>query len=240
MQDPYAVLGLAPGATEDEVTAAYRKLAKKYHPDLNPGDSAAEEKMRQVNAAYEQIKTEKTGGASYERADGSYGPQPKTEPGQRSYRGDDPFGGFGFGGFEDLFGDLFGGGWQYQRQAGQSRPEDSPMARQAKKYLQTGQYQDALRVLSQMPRKDAEWYYMSAIANAGVGNRVSALGQAREAARMEPNNFEYQQLVNQLQRGGEAYRQTGQRRGFNMQTLGRTLWNIMLAQLFCFCCCRPF
>ena len=50
--DPFAVLGLSSSATEDEIKAAYRKLAKKYHPDLNPGDKAAEEKMREVNEAY--------------------------------------------------------------------------------------------------------------------------------------------------------------------------------------------
>ena len=51
MQDPYSVLGVPESASLNEVTAAYRKLAKKYHPDLNPGDKAAEQKMRQINAA---------------------------------------------------------------------------------------------------------------------------------------------------------------------------------------------
>ena len=50
-QDPFSVLGVSSSASEDEIKSAYRKLAKKYHPDLNPGDASAEEKMREVNEA---------------------------------------------------------------------------------------------------------------------------------------------------------------------------------------------
>lgn len=56
MSDPYAVLGVAPTASDEEVKAAYRRLAKKYHPDLNPGDASAAQKMNEINAAYDQIK----------------------------------------------------------------------------------------------------------------------------------------------------------------------------------------
>jgi len=56
MNDPYAVLGVSRDASEDEIKAAYRRLAKKYHPDLNPGDEAAAAKMKEINAAYDQIK----------------------------------------------------------------------------------------------------------------------------------------------------------------------------------------
>jgi len=236
MEDPYKVLGIDPSASEEEVTKAYRRLAKKYHPDLNPGDKTAEQRMREVNAAYERIRTQKTGGASYERPDGSYGQQRHDQPGGgNTYRGDDPFGGFDFGGFGDIFGDIFGQSWQQQGN-GQS---NSPTMQQARMYIQARQYQYALRILSQIQEREAEWYYLSAVSNAGIGNRVTALNHAQNAVRMKPGNQEYQQLLEQLQEGGFTYRQAGQSQGFDMQRMGRSLLQIMLAQAACFFCCRP-
>lgn len=235
--DPYKVLGVDPSASEEEVTRAYRKLAKKYHPDLNPGDKSAEQKMRELNAAYEQIKTGKTGGASYERTDGSYGPrpQPQQQPGGGAYRGGsyregDPFGGFDFGGFGDIFGDIFGNARQEQG--------GSPEIRQARMHIQMQQFASALNVLSRVYNRDAEWHYLSAIASAGVGNRVSALKYAQEAVRMAPGNMEYREFLSQLQQGGYAYQQTGQSRGYDMRNLGSSFFKILLAQIICCYCCR--
>lgn len=56
MRDPYEVLGVSRNASEDEIKKAYRRLAKKYHPDLNPGDENAAKMMREINSAYEQIQ----------------------------------------------------------------------------------------------------------------------------------------------------------------------------------------
>ena len=68
IQDPYKVLGVSPNASDEEIKRAYRRLAKQYHPDRNPGDAEAARKMQEVNAAYEQIKNP---GAS--QTYGSYG-----------------------------------------------------------------------------------------------------------------------------------------------------------------------
>lgn len=72
--NPYEVLGLKPGATQDEIKAAYRKLIKQYHPDQygdNPLRNLAEEKMREINTAYDQL-TKNSGSSSHSYNSGSY------------------------------------------------------------------------------------------------------------------------------------------------------------------------
>ena len=104
IQDPYSVLGVSPGCSEDELKSAYRKLAKQYHPDLHPGDAAAAEKMNEINAAYEQIKNPpKTG---YQSSAGQNGYTAQNGPFTYTYYstsggqdGYDPFADF-FRGFE--------------------------------------------------------------------------------------------------------------------------------------------
>jgi molecular chaperone DnaJ len=223
MEDPYGILGISPGATDEELTQAYRRLAKKYHPDINPGNKTAELKMREVNAAYEQIKKHKTGGATYEQADGSYGKQPQNQSGGYQEEGgpnrSDPWG----GGFNFWFGNF----------------EEAPEINHVRMFVEARRYRDALIVLSRLPNHNGAWYFYSALANAGAGNRVTAISHAGEAVRLEPANGQYRQLLAQLESGGSAYRQAGEGRGFSMQNLGSTVFKIMMAQLFCFFCCRP-
>lgn len=74
MSDPYTILGVASSATDEEISKAYRKLARKYHPDLNPGDKNAEIRMKEINAAYETVKDIRSGKKSYTSdAGSSYG-----------------------------------------------------------------------------------------------------------------------------------------------------------------------
>ena len=84
MDDPYKVLGLSPDASDEEVKKAYRRLAKQYHPDLNPGDPVAAKKMQEINAAYEQITKERSGRGS---TSGGYRQSTYGGYGSQSYAG---------------------------------------------------------------------------------------------------------------------------------------------------------
>jgi DnaJ-class molecular chaperone len=114
-EDLYSVLGVAKTAGAADITKAYRKLAKKLHPDLNPGDKAAEEKFKKITAAYDIVGDEEKRGR-YDR--GEIDASGQETPQQRYYReyasGDEgaryrSTAGFeDIGSFSDLFGDLFG------------------------------------------------------------------------------------------------------------------------------------
>lgn len=75
-------------------------------------------------------------------------------------------------------------------------------------YLRAQRYREALNLLARMPQ-DAQWFYLSAIANAGCGNNWQAINHAQQAVNMEPNNAEYRNLLNQLQSGGTRYNTMG-------------------------------
>jgi molecular chaperone DnaJ len=131
-QDYYELLGVPRKASAKEIRTAFRKLARKYHPDLNPGDKASEEKFKQLQEAYDVLSDTKKrqmydqyGFYSENVPTGDYGPGPAS--GGENVNFD--FGGFDFGGpqgggssFRDLFGQFFGG----RRGGVAAEPEHEP------------------------------------------------------------------------------------------------------------------
>lgn len=228
IQDPYRVLGLEPGASDDEVKAAYRRLAKKYHPDVNGGSPEAEAKMKEINAAYSQIMNRHANpnpGSS--RGAGSYG------SGQGGYGGS--YGGSGWGwGWGDFGGwwDASGYGGQQQQQTQQN---ESPEMQAARNFINSGHYREALNLLEKMQDRPARWYFYMANAHMGLGNDVAALNYAQQAVSRDPNNLEYRQLLQRLQYAGQTYRQTGRRYG--MSGLDNTCTWLCLGNLLLSCCC---
>ena len=108
-RDYYEVLGVQKGVTEEEIKKAYKKMARKYHPDLNPGDKDAEEKFKEVNEAYEVLSdSEKK--ARYDQF-GFAGVDPNFGAGTGGWGGGAGGAGFDFGDLGDIFGSFFGGGF---------------------------------------------------------------------------------------------------------------------------------
>ncbi len=217
MRDPYQVLGVSPDASDEEIKKAYRALAKKYHPDLNPGDEKAAQKMQEINAAYEQIKNP-------EKATGSGG-----SSGYGGYGGYGPFGGFGGFGYGP-----FGGSYGQTRQ---TQPEGDPYQRSARQYLRYRKYREALNALENCTKKDAEYYYLSSLANYGLDNQITALEHIRKAVSMDPDNHTYLQVLDAMEHGGTVYReQAGNYRGFS--TTSDPCTSLCLCWLTQFFCCR--
>ena len=117
-RDYYEVLGVSRGASEDEIKKAYKKMARKYHPDLNPGDKTAEEKFKEVNEAYE-VLSDADNKARYDQY-GHAGVDPNFGAGGFGGGFD---GSFDFGDLGDIFGSFFGGGFGGGRRTNPNAPQ---------------------------------------------------------------------------------------------------------------------
>lgn len=231
MTDPYQILGVSRDASDEEIKKAYRALSRKYHPDANinnPNKDQAEAKFKEVQQAYQQIMKEKEYG--YSGGSGSYG-NGNAGPGS----GSDPFG--GFGGYWGDFGGFGGYGNSGHTSSKSSESEEDIYLRAAANHINSRHYKEALNVLQGIQSRSAQWYYYSAIANSGVGNNVIALEHAKTAYQMEPDNMQYQVLVQRLESGGNWY-QTRQNpyQTYSMGS-GNFCMKLCIANIVCNLCC---
>lgn len=241
--DPYKVLGIPRDATKEEIKKAYRKKGKECHPDLHPDDPNATAKMAEVNEAYdmltnpEKYKKQEQAAGGYNRNPygNSQGNQQGNPYGNPYGQGEWNTGGFGYYDFEDLFG--------WGRSTGAPRPTaqpgDSSDIRQAIDFINMRQYRYANQTLNSIisSERNARWYYLSALANQGLGNRMFAEEQIKKAIQMEPYNEIYQKTLRSMSYAGSTYTEAGQeyQRHADMSSM---CTKFCLAYFFCtFCRC---
>ena len=197
MNDPYSVLGITPEATDEEVKQAYRTLARKYHPDNyqdNPLADLAEEKMKEINEAYEAITKMRAGGGGSYQSSSSSGYQSRPSGGSSSYNG-------------------------YQQQRGYS----DPIYAQVRSAINAGDIYQAETLLSRATRQDAEWYFLQGSIAYRKGWLDEAMSNYQQAVSMDPGNVEYRRAYNMLQQGGQAYRSDGYSAGMDAMDCCTTL-----------------
>ena len=209
MSDPYKVLGLTSSATESEIKTAYKKLSRKYHPDLNPNDKLAEEKFKEINSAYKSIMDSRKNGFN-------------------------SFSGYNSNDYSS---------------------EDDTYIQAAMNFISNQRFNEAINVLNNVKVKNAKWYYVSSIANIGLGNRDLAKEYAYKAYQMEPNNIEYKRLYDSLVNGfnnnyystysnynqnSDWYRKRQNEYGYNSDSYSDFCTRMCCYNLICNCCCTPF
>jgi molecular chaperone DnaJ len=115
--------------------------------------------------------------------------------------------------------------------------QDDPKMVAAANYINSRHYNEALNVLSGTQNRSGYWHYFNALAHAGMGNNMEALNFARQAVNMEPNNQEFNDLLNRLQWGGRRYQNTSQGYGYGGSSCGTGNFccDLWLADTLCEC-----
>jgi molecular chaperone DnaJ len=189
MNNPYEVLGLREGASQDEIKAAYRELVKKYHPDRhmdNPLNDLAEEKLQEINEAYDML----TGGHGKGHT-GSQGYGPGSSRGA----------GYAGAGYA-------GNGYAGAGAGGSSFFE-------VRSAIDRGDLASAESKLRSINLKSAEWYYLFGLLNVKKGWFNDGMNNIQQAVAMDPGNAEYRSTLNSLMAQSGNYQQASYQRGYN-------------------------
>ena len=175
MSDPYKVLGVSPYATDDEISKAYKNLAKKYHPDNYtdiPLADLATEKMQEINQAYDEIKKTRRESSSYNYNKAGYQ--------SGAYTGYS-------GSYQN--GDYAG----YQSSYSSSSSKGNAKYKDVRMMIRQGRIADADQILSGVPSdmRDAEWYFLKGTILYRNGWTEQAYENFSRACNMEPDNDEF-------------------------------------------------
>ena len=209
---------------------ANNKKTKKNEEKVDSTNKETKEettkKFKEVQNAYDQIMDmKKHGYSSYNQ----YANQSSTNNGSyynsRQYANFDDF-------FSDFFSNAYANQYQNTYQSEEQRIYNSIV-----QYINSGYYQEALNLLEQINNRSSIWYYYSAIANSRIGNNVKAMEHAKTALSMEPNNLQYQQLVQMLQSGRRTYRSFSSAYSSPMANYTNCCYKLILFNMFCNCCC---
>ena len=129
------------------------------------------------------------------------------------------------------------GGYSYGSNRSYQRAGDSVQMQAAANYINSRHYKEAMNVLSSLQQRNGQWYYLSAMANMGLGNNVNALNDARSAVNMEPDNMQYRMLLQRLEGGGTWYQEQQNPFGGMPSDGSDYCMKLCLANLACNLCC---
>lgn len=208
--DPYKVLGITPSASDDEVKKAYKALAKKYHPDMNVGAT----NIKELEARFKKIQE------AYNLI-----------MDQRTNGGSSYNSGNGYGWYDSGYG-------QAHRNRTSSADSYTIEMQAAANFINSRRFSEAINVLNSINDRTAQWYYFSALANAGLGNNIKAREHAQKASAMDPNNVEYRFLAIKLDNANAAYTGRGQTYQRPIFAGGNLCCYCIGLNLLCNCCCR--
>lgn len=185
--NPYEVLGVPENATDEQIKNAYKELVKKYHPDRyqdNPLADLAEEKLAEINEAYDTLMKNRGG---YNQ--GGYG------------------GGYNQGGYNQ-------GGYNQGGYNQGGRGYAGADYQQVRRNIDAGNLGAAEHILNQTGDRSAEWYFLNGVIASRKGWYDEAVGNLQTACNMEPANFEYRQHLNSMMNRGPRYQNNAVNRGY--------------------------
>ena len=208
MKNPYEVLEIREGSSQEEIKVAYKKLVKKYHPDQyanNPLSDLAEEKIKEINQAYDTLTKNKNN--SYSNTQNQ-----RTQQGQSSQQSQN-----------------------YQQNTNSQYNRGTGNYSEIRRNVDMNNINLAEQMLDKIINRDAEWNYLKGVVSLKKGWYDQAFRYITVANSLDPNNMEYRNTLNNLNVRNNSYKNQGNYRGYNDNT---SFCSICGKLLIADCCCE--